>query len=50
LPGPIPDELNAQLAHRHLDLLVAGLRAGDAAATLEGPALSRDDLDHLAHG
>ena len=50
LPGPISDELNAQLAHRHLDLLVAGLRAGDAAAALEGPALSRDDLDHLAHG
>jgi AcrR family transcriptional regulator len=50
LPGPISDQLNAQLAHRHLDLLVAGLRAGDAAATLEGPALSRDDLDHLAHG
>jgi len=50
LPGPISDELNAQLAHRHLDLLVAGLHAGDAATSLEGPALSRDDLDHLAHG
>jgi AcrR family transcriptional regulator len=48
LPGPISDELNAQLAHRHLDLLVAGLRAVDAAAAIEGPELTRDDLNRLA--
>ena len=24
LPGPLSDELNAQLGHRHLDLLVVG--------------------------
>ena len=50
LPGPLSDELNAQLGHRHLDLLVAGLRSGQDAveAPLEGPELSREDLNKLA--
>jgi AcrR family transcriptional regulator len=50
LPGLLSDELNAQLGHRHLDLLVAGLRSGqDAAeAPLDGPELSREDLNRLA--
>ena len=47
LPGPISSELNAQLAHRHLDLLVSGLRPGDQGAGLPGPALSREDLGQL---
>ena len=50
LPGPLSDELNAQLGHRHLDLLVSGLRSGQDAveAHLEGPELSRKDLNKLA--
>ena len=50
LPGPLSDELNARLGHRHLDLLVAGLRSGQDAvdAPLEGPELSREDLNKLA--
>jgi AcrR family transcriptional regulator len=48
LPGPISDELNAQLGHRHLDLLVAGLRGTDAVEMpLEGPELSREDMGSL---
>jgi AcrR family transcriptional regulator len=48
LPGPISDELNAQLGHRHLDLLVAGLRGTDAVEIpLEGPELSREDMGRL---
>jgi hypothetical protein len=49
LPGPISSELNAQLAHRHLDLLVSGLRPGDQEHTLTGPELSREDLGQLRH-
>ena len=50
LPGPLSEELNAQLGHRHLDLLVSGLRSGQDAveAPLEGPELSREDLNKLA--
>jgi AcrR family transcriptional regulator len=48
LPGPLSDELNAQLGHRHLDLLVAGLRDGSTPAALEGPELTREDLNRLA--
>ena len=50
LPGPLSEELNAQLGHRHLDLLVSGLRSGQDAveAPLEGPELSREDLNNLA--
>jgi AcrR family transcriptional regulator len=45
LPGPIPPELNDQLAHRHLDLLVGGLRpAGRGRDVITGPALSYQEL------
>ncbi len=51
LPGPIAPELNQELAHRHLDLLVAGLRSAVADETsLPGPALSHRDLDDLRDG
>lgn len=46
LPSPIPREMSDHLAHRHLDLLIDGLRAnpGHPAAPLPGPALELDDL------
>ncbi len=46
LPGPLPRDLDNRLAHRHLELLLDGLRAGRAepAAPLPGPALSLADL------
>jgi hypothetical protein len=48
LPGAFPPDQNSALAHRHLDLLVDGLRATAVArAPLPGPALSRDDLQRL---
>ena len=42
LPGPVDAELDNRLAHRHLDLVLAGLRAADAVLEAEGP--SRADL------
>jgi AcrR family transcriptional regulator len=48
LPGPLSDELNAKLAHRHLDLLISGLRP-NVEPSLSGPELSRDDLGRLRH-
>ena len=48
LPGGVSGELNAQLAHRHLDLLINGLQpANAAAAALGGPALTLQDLREL---
>ena len=46
LPGPIPRDLDNQLAHRHLELLLDGLRADRAepAAPLPEPALTVADL------
>jgi AcrR family transcriptional regulator len=45
LPGTFPREVNDQLGHRHLDLLINGLRAKpDDSAVIEGPAMSRDEL------
>lgn len=46
LPGPIPRDLDNRLAHRHLDLLLDGLRADAAvpAERLPGPALSLAEL------
>ncbi|HEX5502083.1 MAG TPA: helix-turn-helix domain-containing protein [Thermomicrobiales bacterium] len=45
LPGPFPRALDDALAHRHLDLLLDGLRAaGDRPDPLPGPALTREDL------
>jgi AcrR family transcriptional regulator len=49
LPGPFSAELDSELAHRQLDLLIDGLRADRraAAASLTGPALSLDELRSL---
>jgi AcrR family transcriptional regulator len=45
LPGAFSKELNDSLAHRHLDLLINGLRAaGRADEQVEGPALTLGDL------
>jgi AcrR family transcriptional regulator len=47
LPGEFPRELDNSLAHRQLDLVLAGLRAGVDAAPLGGPALTLDQLRSL---
>jgi AcrR family transcriptional regulator len=46
LPGPIPRDLDNQLAHRHLELLLDGLRTEHAepASPLPEPALTLADL------
>ena len=48
LPGPLSDELNAQLGHRHLDLLVSRASRGQRTRRVGGPELSREDLNQLA--
>ena len=51
LPGPFPRDVNDSLGHRHLDLVVAGLRSGASPkgkAEIGGPALSLDDLQRLS--
>jgi AcrR family transcriptional regulator len=48
LPGPVSAELNLELAHRHLDLLIDGLRVrDDTEVELTGPRLSFGDLHVL---
>jgi len=47
LPGPMSPELKHDLARRHLELFLRGLRGG--AGPLEGPALTRAELSDLAH-
>jgi AcrR family transcriptional regulator len=48
LPGTFTREQNDQLAHRHLDLVVDGLRADRTSATdLTGPAMTLADLRNL---
>jgi AcrR family transcriptional regulator len=44
LPGPIPAETQNDLAHRHADVFLAGLRAESSAQPLSGPALELADL------
>jgi AcrR family transcriptional regulator len=46
LPGPIPRDLDNRLAHRHLELLLDGLRTdrADPASPLPEPALTLADL------
>jgi AcrR family transcriptional regulator len=45
LPGPMPAELKHDLARRHLELFIRGLRGGTG--DLAGPELSRADLASL---
>jgi AcrR family transcriptional regulator len=49
LPAPITREVDSGLAHRHLDLALAGLRAAPegAAGPLDGPALTLAELRAL---
>jgi AcrR family transcriptional regulator len=48
LPGGFPPETNNSLSHRHLDLLIDGLRStARQPAHLGGPALTLTDLRHL---
>jgi AcrR family transcriptional regulator len=48
LPGGFPPETNRGLSHRHLDLLIDGLRAtARQPAHLGGPVLTLDDLRQL---
>jgi AcrR family transcriptional regulator len=49
LPGPITDETQNALAHRHADLFLAGLRAEPTASPLGGPALKLADLSQHQH-
>ena len=48
LPGGLPPDTNTSLSHRHLDLLIDGLRAtARQPAQLAGPALTLTDLRQL---
>jgi AcrR family transcriptional regulator len=47
LPGPMPEQLKHDLARRHLELFLRGLRGG--AGILDGPELSRADLSEMVH-
>jgi AcrR family transcriptional regulator len=47
LPGPMSTELKDDLARRHLELFIRGLRA-PADGDLAGPALTREDLAAMA--
>src|SRR6266545_6467012 len=51
LPGGLPQELDQGLAHRHLDVLIDGLRAlpGRGTGTLRGPATTLADLRQAAN-
>jgi AcrR family transcriptional regulator len=50
LPGPIPRDLDNRLAHRHLEVLLDGLRIdrADLASPLPEPALTVADLQAAA--
>jgi AcrR family transcriptional regulator len=50
LPGPIDPELAGRLAHRHVDLLIEGLRATGDRRAVGGPELSLADLKGLRGG
>ena len=45
LPGPMPEQLKYDLARRHLELFIRGLRGG--VGELAGPELSRGDLTRM---
>jgi AcrR family transcriptional regulator len=49
LPGPFPPEVNRRLAHRHLDMVLAGLRSSNPpGAPLPGPEMTFGDLRAMA--
>jgi AcrR family transcriptional regulator len=49
LSGPFPPSVNHQLAHRHLELLLDGLRPpASPGAPLPGPAMTFEDLAAMA--
>jgi AcrR family transcriptional regulator len=51
LPGPVSPELNDQLAHRHLDLVVEGLRpSATRRKVTSGPELSFEQLRAMGEG
>jgi AcrR family transcriptional regulator len=45
LPGPMSPDLKHDLARRHLELFIRGLRGGEG--SLEGPELSRAELSEM---
>lgn len=47
LPGAIPADMQDEIAHRHADLFLAGLRTEPSSEPLPGPALELDDLQKL---
>jgi hypothetical protein len=49
LRGPIPEDTQHALAHRHANLFLAGLRADPTAPPLGGPTLNLTDLQQLQH-
>ena len=44
LPGPFPRDLNDRLGHRHLAVLIDGLRTRPDDTDLGGPAITLEDL------
>ena len=50
LPGPMDADLKDELARRHLELFIRGLRVGvpDDVGELSGPALSRSELREVS--
>jgi AcrR family transcriptional regulator len=48
LPGSFPRALDENLAHRHLDLVIDGLRAGRSPQQLAGPGMTLDALKALS--
>jgi hypothetical protein len=44
LPGSIPSDVDEQLAHRHLNLVINGLRPAPGRRVPGGPRLERSDL------
>lgn len=47
LPGPFPAQMNNSLSHRHLELLIDGLRPAAREPVLPGPGLTIEDLRDL---
>ncbi len=48
LPAPFTRDLDTRIAHRHLDLLLDGLRVAPSAASLPAPAMTLADLQAMS--